>query len=553
VGGRGGNGIVPRSTDLRALFGGGGGGGHQNDMQGTDGGHGGGVVIIKTPVLVMGSTGRINVSGASAGRAVVDGAGGGGGGGSVILDVGSVTGSIVVDALGGNGGDVQGSTKCYAPGGGGAGGLIMVTTSSGIAQSNINEQILGGRSGVYDGTAPECPVGSSFGATPGSFGAVTRVGDLLPPSQPIVCEGSVVDLVVRDALSAIWLDASAVERPTQLTTRTTPLRSTVVIPVDIVMQRGCVRRDSVRITVLPAPRPTLVYPSAVLTPQAPTISVSTDAPYVRYQWSTGDTTSMIDVQSAGRYWVQVTDSNGCEGVSDTVVIRSDMNGAVVRFEVNDATIVPGERTRVVMRVRVEDTLSTDFDVDVDLHVRATMLVPEEGGTITGTTPDARLRVLWTDIDEMSGRLQQRLRWTFRAGDPRQRTVSIPFIGALGDSLACSVSLTACTPSDPSSICIIDRQGRATLDSLCLEGGRERLFDPFAGVTAMVVNGALHVQGDVEDVHVTCVDLLGRALDIRCAATSRSMQCHVIDQANGARWWMIERRGRVKIVADVDVR
>lgn len=564
VGGRGGNGIVPASTDVRALFGGGGGGGHQNDMFGSDGGHGGGVVIIRSPVVIVGPNGRVSVSADHARQAVFDGAGGGGGGGSVILDVGSMSGNLTIDAQGGNGGDVQGTKKCYAPGGGGAGGLIMLTTSSGITQTSIDESILGGRAGRYYGSASECPVESSFGATPGSFGAVTRVGDIdgpstsilqptLSPRDTVVCEDAVIALRVDDAASVRWTIPALVEQATSASTRTVPMRSSVVLPVEITTVRGCTVMDSVRVTVLPAPKPRLVYPATVLTPQAPTISMSTDAPFVRYQWSTGDTTAMLDVQTAGRYWVRVIDTNGCEGVSDTVDVRSALNGAVVRFAINDALIVPGERTRVVVRARVADTLLTDAEIDVDLFTRATLMLPEVEGSITGTTPDVRVRVLWTEIDERSGIVQQRLRWSLKAGDPRQRTISVPYIGALGDSASAQVAFVDCTPSDPSIICIIERQGRASLDTLCREGGRDRLFDPFAGMNAMVANGVLHVEGDVEDAHVTCVDLLGRVLDVRCEAESRSMRCSVTDQASGARWWMIERAGRIKVVADVDVR
>ena len=40
-----------------------------------------------------------------------------------------------------------------------------------------------------------------------------------------------------------------------------------------------------------------------------------------YVWSNGETTSSIEASVAGNYWVQVTATNGCVGVSDTVIVN----------------------------------------------------------------------------------------------------------------------------------------------------------------------------------------------------------------------------------------
>ncbi|MBI5647726.1 MAG: hypothetical protein HY962_12425 [Ignavibacteriae bacterium] len=50
-----------------------------------------------------------------------------------------------------------------------------------------------------------------------------------------------------------------------------------------------------------------------------TVTLTTDAAYVAYAWSTGDTTSTIRVTSSGLYSVTVTDSNGCRGSAELVV------------------------------------------------------------------------------------------------------------------------------------------------------------------------------------------------------------------------------------------
>ena len=74
--------------------------------------------------------------------------------------------------------------------------------------------------------------------------------------------------------------------------------------------------------------------------QLPTVNLGTDTiicngcsmtlnaggGFTSYDWSTGETTQTISVDSAGTYTVQVTDTNGCTG-GDTIIIdiASDVN------------------------------------------------------------------------------------------------------------------------------------------------------------------------------------------------------------------------------------
>ena len=46
--------------------------------------------------------------------------------------------------------------------------------------------------------------------------------------------------------------------------------------------------------------------------------------YATYNWSTGDTTQQITVNAIGSYSVNVTDVNGCQGVSDAPFIVSNI-------------------------------------------------------------------------------------------------------------------------------------------------------------------------------------------------------------------------------------
>jgi gliding motility-associated-like protein len=81
---------------------------------------------------------------------------------------------------------------------------------------------------------------------------------------------------------------------------------------------GCSSADT--ITVLPLHKRPVVFISPkdiVCIGQSDTLRVTSS--FSRYQWNTGDSDSYQAVSTTGRYWITVTDANGCKG-SDTAVI-----------------------------------------------------------------------------------------------------------------------------------------------------------------------------------------------------------------------------------------
>ena len=561
VSGHGGIGIVLPSYDARLLMGGGGGGGHQNDMQGTDGGSGGGIVLLRARTLVMRQGGEIDVSGTPAAMSMVDGAGGGGAGGTVLLDVEFDAQSVPVRAEGGAGGDARGTDRCYAPGGGGSGGLVAVTASSGLNLSSIRSALLGGRAGMYFGNAVACPDSSNYGALPGGYGSLTRIVDPPKPGPPLVqpmlvtrdtsiCAGTRLALEVQNAQRIQWRPSGMVESATSASTRTIALDSSVTLAVEMLSERGCTVIDSIRVTVTPGPKATLTYASTILSASRPSIRIATTTSYASYRWSSGQTTAAIDVDQPGSYWVSITDSNGCVGRSDTVVIRN-VTPSAIKLIVQDATVRPGEPTRVTMQLRQDDTLYFDVSFVIDLQVRATMLVPADD-RITGTTGDVRMRVVGTTLDKLSRTLTMRLQCDINEGEPRRRTISFPFTGALGDSVSSQVAIVSCATSDASVACVVEREGRARMDTLCVQDGRVRLFDGVEGVRAAIRGGALECEGALDGVDVSCVDLLGRQLSVICSGTGTTLRCTTVSDAVGPQWWVIRRGQQVSIIPHLHV-
>jgi gliding motility-associated-like protein len=84
-----------------------------------------------------------------------------------------------------------------------------------------------------------------------------------------------------------------------------------------VLEGACVKADSVRVRVNPAPRPTI----AGNTEFCPGGSVALRASpgFATYAWANGPTTPNITANQAGTYTVRVTDNNGCVGEASLAV------------------------------------------------------------------------------------------------------------------------------------------------------------------------------------------------------------------------------------------
>ncbi|MBN1447957.1 MAG: VWA domain-containing protein [Bacteroidetes bacterium] len=77
------------------------------------------------------------------------------------------------------------------------------------------------------------------------------------------------------------------------------------------------------VTVFPGADPHLSPSDTLSLCAGSDVTVQTMQHYLRYAWSTGDTTATVTIADAGSYWVQVVDSNGCAGISDTLVVILD--------------------------------------------------------------------------------------------------------------------------------------------------------------------------------------------------------------------------------------
>lgn len=320
IGGIGGR---PLSFPSKLFLGGGGGGGHQNNDLGTPGTSGGGIVIIRANTLTSNNFPISNNGNELFVEAANDGGGGGGAGGTTILDVANYSGTLFVSANGGGGANVNNGLtmgQCHGTGGGGSGGLIGVTDP--LFPVSVIPAIAGGAAGLNVNPQSDCE-GTSYGASPGQDG-ITATSLVLNESSEIadtsevdlgpdqtLCQGQSIVLDPALNISGIWQDGSVQET------------YTVSEPgiYSVFIQEACGnQRDTIEI--IPSETVELDLPQSY--PLCPESNLETgvpDNPNLEYEWSSGETTSLIFVSEPGEYTLTATLDDGfCNNSAEAATV-----------------------------------------------------------------------------------------------------------------------------------------------------------------------------------------------------------------------------------------
>jgi PKD repeat protein len=95
--------------------------------------------------------------------------------------------------------------------------------------------------------------------------------------------------------------------------------------------------DTVAVTVNPLPVPTIDTKGQSKICFGDSLELTAPVGYVGYLWSTGETTRIISVTDAGSYAVQVLDSTGCYGVSDSVAVTVSEEIVMPTIAINGPT------------------------------------------------------------------------------------------------------------------------------------------------------------------------------------------------------------------------
>jgi len=99
---------------------------------------------------------------------------------------------------------------------------------------------------------------------------------------------------------------------------------------------GTINTDTVSVTVNADPTPIITGDTVICNGATGTLDAGS---YSSYLWNTGETTQTIDVITAGTYSVTVTNSNGCEGTDDVLVV---VNANPTPVIIGDTVICAGE-------------------------------------------------------------------------------------------------------------------------------------------------------------------------------------------------------------------
>jgi hypothetical protein len=95
--------------------------------------------------------------------------------------------------------------------------------------------------------------------------------------------------------------------------------------VRVVNHYGCsARTDTVHVVSVNAPRPRITMMKEPVYCGSDEVVLDGGPNYLSWKWNTGATTRTLAVADSGSYWVEVTAHGGCTGLSDTVVVRSEV-------------------------------------------------------------------------------------------------------------------------------------------------------------------------------------------------------------------------------------
>lgn len=135
-----------------------------------------------------------------------------------------------------------------------------------------------------------------------------------------LCEGNVLNVTPGLFSSYTWQDGSSQENFI--------INKTGLYWVTVTNSNNCSATDTIQVTTVSLPSNFLKAQDSVCSYQ--TLNIRSSQAFSNYIWSTGETQNNIVVQTAGIYWLKVTDINGCAGTDTiTVLPKQCMKGVYV--------------------------------------------------------------------------------------------------------------------------------------------------------------------------------------------------------------------------------
>ena len=135
------------------------------------------------------------------------------------------------------------------------------------------------------------------------------------PNDTTICEGDSFTLDFSGASGIVWSPNTGITSPTSTQPIFSPI-STQTYYVDYITANGCPASDSMVVTVDPLPVVSLPADIVMCDGTTELISSTVNVLGGSYSWNTGDTTSTLQAQTDGIYWL--TYSNTCGTSTDSI-------------------------------------------------------------------------------------------------------------------------------------------------------------------------------------------------------------------------------------------
>jgi len=362
----------------RLFMGGGGGAGPRRGAADKDtafGGRGGGIMILDVPVII-GANGAGLMSNGGDGRGSRAAGGGGGAGGAIMSTATTIINVPQLQCTGGRGGTpiLSGLRLCTGPGGGGGGGVILLGTLNPL---NLNPSAYTGGNGGQQ-LADTCKTVQGKQACSGTVLYNTVINeDTVAFRQPLlvvrtdttVCAGATVMLRGKSTVPVSWWQGGTLLCDSCDSIEVKVDATTTYIAVATYADRTS-DSATVRVTIFLTPPITITPPPPICPGDSATIAAPPT--FVRYAWSTGDTTSTIIVRLPAVYTVTVIDSNGCATTASATLRYQSLNVVTVDSIASGATnAIDVPAAYVLERSCVGVDVRSIADTNVIIH-RATM-------------------------------------------------------------------------------------------------------------------------------------------------------------------------------------